>query len=186
MTTQPQPRAFTAEEFIDWTMTQPRGRYELAGGVVVEMAAERVEHVRAKLAVVMALGSSIAERGLGCEAMTDRVAVRVDDRTVYEPDALIRCGDRTSGDTVAITDPVILVEVVSPSSAALDSGMKLVDYFRLPSLRHYLVVNIEPRAVTHHRLDEAGGIATRILRSGSLLLDPPGITVEVADCFATL
>ena len=87
---------------------------------------------------------------------------------------------------MTITDPVILVEVVSPSSAALDSGMKLVDCFRLPSLRHYLVVNIEPRAVTHHRLDEGGGIATRILRSGSLQLDPPGITVEVADFFATL
>jgi Uma2 family endonuclease len=81
---------------------------------------------------------------------------------------------------------MIVVEVVSPSSAALDSGAKLTDYFRLASLRHYLVVNIQARAVTHHRLEDGGGIATRILRSGAYELDPPGIVVEVGDLFATL
>jgi Uma2 family endonuclease len=54
MTTQPQPRIFTADEFIAWSMTQ-RGRFELVGGVVVEMAAEKVEHVRAKVAAFDAL-----------------------------------------------------------------------------------------------------------------------------------
>jgi Uma2 family endonuclease len=185
MTTQPQPRTFTADEFIAWSMTQ-RGRFELAGGVVVEMSAERVEHVRAKLAAVDALRAGIAANGLACEAMTDGVAVRVDERTVYEPDALVRCGERTPGEAVTIDDPVIVVEVVSPSSAALDSGTKLVDYFKLASLRHYLVVNTVPRAITHHRLDDAGAIATRILRGGQLTLDPPGITVEVESFFTNL
>jgi hypothetical protein len=76
--------------------------------------------------------------------------------------------------------------VVSPSSTALDSGAKLVGYFRVPSVRHYLVVNTAPRAVTHHRLDDAGAIVTRILRSGELTLDPPGIAVEVEAFFANL
>ena len=83
-----------------------------------------------------------------------------------------------------ISDPVVVVEVVSPSSRAIDSGAKLTDYFRLPSVRHYLVVNIDARAVTHHRRGEAGDIATRILRDGTLALDPPGLTVEVAAHFA--
>jgi len=163
MTTQPPPRTFTADEFIAWSMSQP-GRFELAGGVVVEMAAN----------------------ALGCEAMMDGVAVRIDERTVYEPDTLVRCGERTPGEAVTIDDPTIVVEVVSPSLAALDTGTKLVGYFRLPSVRHYLVVNTGVRAVTHHRLDEAGSIATRILRGGQLALDPPGITVDVGDFFATL
>jgi Uma2 family endonuclease len=186
MTTRPQPRQFTAEEFIAWAMEQPHGRYELAGGQVVTMAAERIEHVRAKLAVVMALSAAIAARGLACEAMTDGVAGRVDARTVYEPDALVRCAERTPGDAVAIADPMIVVEVVSPSLLTIDSGAKLAGYFRLPSVRHYLVVNTEPRAVTHHRLGEDGTIATRIVRAGALELDPPGFAVEIGDFFATL
>jgi Uma2 family endonuclease len=186
MTTQPRQRRFTADEFIAWAIEQPEGRYELAGGEIVAMAPERVEHARVKAAVFNALGAGISARGLGCEAMIDGVAVRIDAGTVYEPDALVRCGERSPGAATSIDDPVIVVEAVSPSSRAIDSGAKLTDYFALPSLRHYLVVNIDARAVAHHRRDDQGGIATRILRDGALDLEPPGIAVEVGDLFATL
>lgn len=118
--------------------------------------------------------------------MIDGMAVRTDERTVYEPDALVRCGARMADDDVVVTDPVIVVEVVSPSSCNIDTGVKLVSYFRLPNLRHCLVVDIAGRAVTHHRRDEAGGIATRILRDGMLALDPPGFEVAVEEFFAGL
>ena len=114
-----------------------------------------------------ALRAGIAARGLACEAMTDGVAVRIDDRTVYEPDALVRCGERTPGEAVTITDPMIVVEVVSPSSAALDSG----DEARPTTSGCRACGTIwsstsRPRAVAHHRLDDGGAIATRILRAG--------------------
>ena len=83
-----------------------------------------------------------------------------------------------------MNDPIVVVEVVSPSSGGVDTGAKLAGYFRLPSLRHYLIVNIAARAVTHHRRDEDGMIATRILREGRLQLDPPGLDVEVKSLFA--
>ena len=61
----------TVDEFIPWAMAQPRGRYELIDGEVVMMGPERLIHVRA------------------CEAMGDGVTVRIDERTAYEPDALV-------------------------------------------------------------------------------------------------
>lgn len=186
MTAQVRQRRFTADEYIAWACEQAQGRFELAGGEVIAMAPERVEHARAKLAVVNALAAGIAKRSLPCEAMIDGVAVRIDDHTVYEPDALVRCGTPTPGAVVMIDDPVIVVEVVAPSSRAIDSGAKLTDYFRLPSLRHYLVVNIDARAIAHHRRDETGGIATHILRTGALVLDPPGISAPVAEFFPAL
>lgn len=112
------------------------------------------------------------------------MAVEVDGHRIYEPDALVRCGDRLPDDAVKILDPVIVVEVVSPSSGGRDSGAKLDDYFRIPSVRHYLIVKIDNRSVIHHRLDEGERIQTRIARGGSLSLDPPGITVEVERFFA--
>jgi len=186
VTTQPHPSRFTADAFIAWAAEQPRGRYELVGGQIVAMAPERAGHTRVKLAAVNALAASIRARNLPCEAIIDGISVRIDDLTVYEPDGLVRCGARTPNDAIEVSDPVVLVEVVSPSTRAIDSGAKLTDYFRLPSVQHYLVVNIDARAVTHHRRIEAGDIATRILRDGTLLLDPPGLAVEIADFFAAL
>ena len=186
MTTQARRPELTADEFIAWAVEQPSGRFELVDGEVVAMSPERVAHARVKLAVANALAAAVSARRLPCEAMIDGMAVRIDDHTVYVPDALVRCGERLPGDATSVADPVILVEVVSPSTRAIDTGVKLVGYFRLPSARHYLIVDIGARAVTHHRRDAAGEIATRVLRTGPLALDPPGIAVEVEDFFAAL
>jgi Uma2 family endonuclease len=70
---QPRPRELTADEFIAWAAEQPTGRFELAEGVVVAMAPERVSHTRAKLDAAVALRAALASRGLGCEALADGV-----------------------------------------------------------------------------------------------------------------
>jgi len=112
--------------------------------------------------------------------------VRIDDVTVYEPDALVRCGPKAPSDVIAVDDPVIVVEVVSPSSRGIDTSVKLVDYFKLPPLRHYLIIQTDARAVIHHRRHDAGDIETRILNDAALALDPPGLEVALADIFSTL
>ncbi len=118
---------------------------------------------------------------LPCEAFVDGMAVQVDDHTVYQPDALVRRGPPLPPNTVRLSDPMIIVEVISPSTSARDTGYKLADYFRLPSLQHYLIVHIESRSITHHARGGDGLILTRILRETPLLLDPPGIALT--DCF---
>ena len=80
-------------------------------------------------------------------------------------------------------DPVIVVEVVSPSSRGIDKGAKLASYFSLPSVRHYLIVDTDKRVVIHHHLVEDGRIEFRILHEGPLTLDPPGLTIEVQGIF---
>jgi Uma2 family endonuclease len=186
MTTVHRPLRFTAEAFIDWAMAQPSGRFELSNGEVVAMAAERVGHARVKYAAFNALAAAIAAHGLRCEVIGDGVAVRIDDSTVYEPDAFVRCGPRTPDDTILLDDPMIVVEVLSPSSLGVDAGAKLAGYFRLSSVRHYVMIDPAARIVTHHSRDEAGAIAMRILDDGVIALDPPGLEIAVADLFATL
>ena len=186
MGTQLASSGLTADAFIAWAAEQPHGRFELVRGTVVAMAPERAGHARAKARMYRALEDAIATAGQRCEAFPDGMTVRIDDRTVYEPDVLVRCGPRTPDDAVEVADPLIVVEVVSRSSRSIDSGAKLGDYFTLPSVRHYLVVSTDARAVTHHRRGEAGDIATRVLRDGWLELDPPGLRIAVADLFASL
>jgi Uma2 family endonuclease len=131
----------------------------------------------------MALRRAIAAKGHSCQAFPDGMSVRVDDRTVYEPDALLRCGPPLPGDAVEVGDPVVVVEVVSPSSRGVDRGVKLAGYFSLPSVRHYLIVDTEKRVIIHHRRDEEGQIGVRILHDGTLALDPPGLEIDVSDTF---
>ena len=147
------------------------------------MAPERVNHALAKGQAWLALRTAIAARGLACQALPDGASVRIDDRTVYEPDALVRCGPPLPGDAIEAPDPIIVVEVISPSSRGIDAGVKLARYFSLASVRHYLIIDTEKRIVIHHLRGEDGAMSTRILHDGLLTLDPPGLVIEIRDIF---
>jgi Uma2 family endonuclease len=181
MTTHPGPLTFTADAFLAWAEEQPDGRFELIEGRVVAMGRERAAHGRAKYRAVVALDAALAKAGLDCEAFIDSVALRIDDRSVYVPDAFVRCGPPLPGDASVSDDAVVVVEVLSHSTRASDMVAKLGGYFRLPTLHHNLIVDADERMVVHHRRGAAGGIETRILREGPIDLDPPGLALVVAD-----
>ena len=142
-------KRMTSDEFIAWAMEQG-GRYELVAGEIVGMAPERIAHTRAKQHIWRRLAEAIEAGNLPCEALVDGMAVEVDETTTYEPDTLVRCGTPLPSGTVKLRDPIIVVEVVSPSSLARDAGAKLEDYFRLPSVQHYLILKTENRTIVHH------------------------------------
>ena len=173
-------KPMTVEEFIPWAMAQPRGRFELVRGEIVAMAPERARHALAKLSVAIALREAIKAANLPCTVFPDGMTVRIDTHTAYEPDASVQCGSKVDPDQVVLDAPLIVVEVLSPSTGSVDRSAKLVDYFTLPSVQHYLIVDPERQVVTHHARDGAGHIATRIVREGVLSLDPPGLTASIA------
>ena len=172
----------TVEEFIPWAMARPETEhYELVAGEIVAIAPERSEHGLTKFRIGRRLAEAIEAANLRCTVYVDGMSVSVDQDTVYEPDVLVRCGHKLRRDAIAVTDPLILVEVRSPSTGYIDAGVKLTDYFRIPTVRHYLIVDLKRRAVVHHERDTAGIITTRIVRDGAIRLDPPGI--ELSDIF---
>jgi Uma2 family endonuclease len=185
MSAVPAGKRMTAAEFLAWAVERPDGeRYELVGGEVVAMSPQRSAHALTKARIWRSLDAGLRARGLPCTAYPDGMAVRVDEATVYEPDAFVRCGPSLPGEAIEVTDPVIIVEVLSPSTRSRDAGGKLADYFRLPSVRHYLIVDAGSRTVIHHRRDAGETILTRILRDGDIELEPPGITVAIPEFFA--
>ena len=169
----------TVNEFLVWAETRP-GRYELVDGEVCAMAPERAGHARAKVRAHRALESAISRASLRCEAMPDGMTVPVDATTAYEPDALVYCGESIPERAVVAPDPVIVVEVLSPSTGRYDRHDKLSGYFAVASICHYLIVNIDRRMVIHHARS-GDVIQTRLLGSGILRLDPPGLDLAVED-----
>ena len=177
-------RKLGTAEFLRWVGEQPdTTRYELVHGEPVAMAPERIEHARVKHRVARALEDAITTANLSCEALPDGVGLIIDEHTLYEPDAMVVCGQELDPDALAVTDATVVVEVLSPSTRAFDAGAKLEDYFRLSSMRHYLLVKTDTHAVIHHARDDAGGITTQVLRSGALELDPPGLRLSVETLF---
>lgn len=178
------PSRMRVEEFLDWLDRWPDDpAYELIDGVPVAMAPGRAIHARLKAEIWLALRDGIRAKQLQCEALIDGVGLSVDDWSVYQPDAMVYCGDRVDDETRLVPHPIIVVEVLSPSTQHVDTGRKLEGYFRKASIVHYLIVPTERRAVIHHRRMDDERIETRIIRSGTLALDPPGLSLEIEELY---
>jgi Uma2 family endonuclease len=176
-------KRMTVPEFLVWAEQQPRGRFELVHGQPIEMAAQRVRHGQTKHRVANALEAAIGRANLPCLMLPDGLTVRVDEYTAYEPDALVYCGPPLDGDELLVPDPVIVVEVMSPSTKSVDTGAKLVGYFKITSVQHYLIIDALNRSIIHHARAQGGAIETRIVEGGNITLEPPGMTLAVAEIF---
>ena len=160
------------------------GRWELRDGRPVMMAPERAIHGLTKFAAQKALEEGLRRAGLPCRVFPDGMTVRIAARTAFEPDALVVCPPPRDLNTMEIPNPVVVVEVLSPSTAADDLGTKLDGYFSVPSVEHYLILDPDRRVMIWHKRAAAGAIETRILREGRLRLDPPGFEAELDGFFA--
>lgn len=173
-------RPLTVEDYVAWAGAQAeRQRTELINGQILAMAPERVEHGEVKLAVAITLRAAIAGTGINCHTLGDGMTVRIDDHTAYEPDALVYCGERLPRGSMVVPAPIIVVEVLSPATAHTDTSAKLIGYFKVPSVMHYLVLDPLARSVTHHARNRVAAVFTE----GQLRLDPPGLDLAVADLF---
>ncbi|HUN42279.1 MAG TPA: Uma2 family endonuclease [Acetobacteraceae bacterium] len=171
----------TREQFRTWAIGQ-KGRFERVAGEPVAMAPERIAHARIKARIWAALDRAIRDEGLPCEALPDGITIEVDQDTDYEPDAVVNCGPLVSGDEVAATNPVIVVEVLSPGTQSVDLGGKFADYFKVPTIHHYLIVRTLRREVIHHSRS-GSDVVSRVISIGCIVLDPPGISIDLAHIY---
>ena len=176
----------TVAEFLPWAeAAQARGepRYELVDGVPVAMSPERSVHGQTKLAVAIALLAAVRRAQLPCHVQPDGATVVAGNHKAYGPDALVYCGAPLPDDATVTPNPVIIVEVISPSTGHIDKGDKLEAYFSIASLHHYLLVYPDRHLVVHHQRTAGEKLATQLVHEGDLLLDPPGLTVPVTELF---
>jgi Uma2 family endonuclease len=177
----------TADEFLAWLEDLPpeTGKFELWDGEVVIRhgpggfeEGELAEHWDAKGAMFVALREAIARAGLPCFAAVDGPFVRLSPHRMARPDVLVYCGSKLRG-TREVGSPIVLVEVVSPSTRRRDHGVKLEGYFTLPSLVHYLIIDPDRRVLIHHQ--RGGDRTPGIVKGPSLHLGPPGLDVDLSE-----
>lgn len=175
-------KMMTVDEFLPWAEGK-EGRWELHDGLPVMMSPERSLHAETKGEAFVGLRDAVRLHGLPCRVYPDGMAVRIDARTTFEPDVSVICGPRPPANTLALDNPAIIVEVLSPTTAAVDHGRKLSGYFSLASVEHYLILDPDRRVVIHHKRGNGDAMETRVLSDGRVKLDPPGFEVAVEALF---
>ena len=133
----------TAADFLAWDANQAT-RHEFVRGEVFAMAGAGERHVTVALNVAMALRQHLA--GTPCRTFITDMKLRVEAADAYfYPDVMVTCSARDADDPQVKREPVLLVEVLSPATAAFDRGDKFAAYRSLPSLREVLLIDCDLR-----------------------------------------
>lgn len=148
------------------------------------MPAETFDHVDTKHFVWLAFLDLVAVCDQEFQVLGDGATVPIDDNNANEPDTLVYAGSRRPGSSLEIRDPVIVVEVLSPTSVSRDKTRKRRDYFSLPSVQHYLVVDPETRTALHFDRSNYESEGRLLTESDDADLAPTGFVLPIRRCFS--
>lgn len=130
-------------------------KHDFIAGEAFAMAGGTIEHGAVGLAVAAEVRAALT--GKPCRVLNSDVRVRVRSTGAsFYPDVSVVCGklETSPDDADAVTNPVVLVEVLSESTEAYDRGAKAAHYRRLDSLKEYVLVSQTERRVEVQRRNE--------------------------------
>ena len=159
-------------------------RHELIDGVLFAMSGGTDVHnlICTNLTVLIA-GPLIGKCQVFQAAMKLRVDPRIDSDGYY-PDILVSCAP-TDRERLYRKEPVLLIEVTSPSTARLDRGEKRLNYLQIPSLQEYVLVAQDIPKIEIMCRSEAW--VTRELYPGDVLeLDSVGLKLPLSAIYQTI
>jgi Uma2 family endonuclease len=171
----------TLDAFLAWERRQEL-RYEFDGVRAIAMTGGTVAHSEIATNIVEALRRRL--RGGPCRAFRGDLKIIVNGH-VRDPDAVVTCSP-VANDRDIVPDPVVVFEVLSPSTAGIDRIVKNAEYEATPSIRHYVMLEQTAIAATvFSREGEAW--RGRLLRGEAPLGFPElGIDVPLAEFYQGL
>ncbi|HZH30904.1 MAG TPA: Uma2 family endonuclease [Pyrinomonadaceae bacterium] len=146
----------TPEEYL---AIERRAEYksEYVDGVMYAMAGGSERHNLIAANLITAIGVQLRERP--CRVYPSDLKVRVpNSRRFFYPDVSIVCGETQFADDEqdVVLNPIVVVEVLSESTAAFDRGKKFQSYQQIESLREYLLVSQDEYVVEHFLRQDDG------------------------------
>lgn len=165
-------KLMSLDEFLAWERDQPK-RYEYAGGVVTMMTGGSLDHSTIASNLWTVLRDQL--RGGTCRAFRGDTKIIANNSLRY-PDLSVTC-TRVRGNDDVVLDPILVVEVVSPSTEREDRGRKKFDYFATPSIRQYAIVEQDARRIDLYTRTDTSW--TDEIVEGNAVLRLSSIGVEV-------
>lgn len=167
-----QSRRYTPEEYFALE-ERSEVRHEYFEGEVFAMAGGSKAHNFLVQNATAKLRASL--RGQGCQVFLSDVRLEAKSKSYYTyPDVVVTCDPTDHRDPYLVRHPVLIVEVLSPSTIEYDRTTKFENYQKIPSLRHYLLISQSAWIVEWFRRDEVGQWIYTLLTS-------PDSTLEIPD-----
>ncbi len=180
----PAYRRVSVKEFL--AMDFGGARAELEDGLIYLMAGGNEQHARISGNVFAFFHTAL--RGSGCRPYGSDFATLTGGDTVRFPDVSVHCGDpgaRGNERKQLLGDPVLVVEVLSPSTATHDQRVKLAEYRELAGVKVILLIDPVAERIRHVRRTGANGWADDWLETGADVLVPElDLTLPHAEIFA--
>ena len=173
-------KLMTVAEFLDWDDGTDT-RYELTEGRPIAMAPVTASH----LIIAVNLGFELKSRlKAPCYAGSEAGIQRSDrDDMFYEADIVVSCTPLRPG-TKVIPDPIVVIEVLSPSTVERDRGRKAYDYSQIESVQEILLVSSEQRYVGIWRRRGSKWEVEHLIGDAVLELEAVGVTIPFAAIYA--
>jgi Uma2 family endonuclease len=183
---QPQPvEKMSLDEFCEWVLTQDR-KYEMYRGEIFDvyaMAGAKAAHNTVAGNVFAVLHSAL--RGKPCRPFIADMMVRVaPDGAGFYPDVMVTCSEADRARETFKTDAVLVVEVLSDSTAAYDLGKKFESYRSIATMQEIVFIDPTRLSIDHYRRDGAQWVL--LAPSDLVHLHSVGVTVPRVDVFADI
>ncbi len=170
---------FSADDYFAWEAQQPE-RHEYLAGDVFAMVGVRQVHNIATLNLATALRQSL--KGSPCRVFVESVKTRIEAADSYfYPDVVVTCDARDRATPDYLSHPLLVVEVLSESTASYDRGDKFAAYRKLPSLQEYVLVDLSAKRIEVFRRNaEQHWVLYEYIDGESIELASLSLTLPVA------
>lgn len=178
MIANPQFQYMSPQEYLEWEKNQEL-RYEYIDGEVFAMTGGTKPHNRIAGNLYTKLDDFLAEKD--CEVYISDVKVQVSESGPYHyPDVVVTCDIRDKKSIDLVQYPCLIVEVLSPSTAAFDRGKKFTRYRQSQTLKEYVLIESDEIAVECFRRNDQGLWVLHTYSEGDTLnLESVGISIPV-------
>ena len=172
-------RIMRIEDFLAWECRQ-EGKFEFDGCEPVGMAGGSRRHAAIQRNLAIAVEGRL--QGQPCEFFGSDLKI-VTAELVRYPDGQVCC-DGAAGHTTFTTAPVVVFEVVSPSTTRTDHVTKREEYQAIPSVGKYILLEQDVMSVTVHTRRDAGWATETLQGVGVLDIPQLGLSIPVAELYA--
>lgn len=168
---------------------QSETKHEYVAGEIFAMAGASRAHNLIQLDTATSLNVQLRSRG--CDVYPSDMRVKIGSLGIYTyPDIAIVCGESELEDSEQDTllNPTAIIEILSPSTARYDQGLKFRRYQLISSLRDYILIAQDEPRVEHYTIGQDGELRLRVYRALDTVVDLPtiGCRLPLAEVYSRI
>lgn len=182
MATQPVKQHWTVAEYLAHEQTTGI-RHEYLDGEIFAMSGGSENHSLITANALITLGQAL--RPLPCRVYSSDLKVKISNSRYVYPDVSVVCGEAEFADEsrTQLTNPTLVVEVMSPSTADYDRGSKGDFYRSLASLQAYLLFDQDRAFAQVYTRHQAGWLLREFSAADTIQLDAPSIEIPLLEIY---